>query len=594
MGSHNGLKYVLETKKGYLKKDGSYTSRQEDALLIDFWQFGFGPNPIDVYHRLGFSDSDISCDDVRFKTLIPSYEAIDSIGSYYYEQMGYDLKEALLKARRDYYTFSMHDDENYLKYISRISDELFRYRLNNAKSTFKLNDVDIYELDEDSVSIEGGELKQYCTVDKDIYRYTIELKNPHVENFFEMNKEEINYYNHFQQDGLIDYFKKIFEANKFKWGLKFDASLLDIKIENDKLVLYMDDFTRINGDLLARSINEVVMNFYSKKEMHITRMFGSYILLVRENGILTAKYATNIPIKYCPLMIKLLKEVGGETANELIKTLNTEDRCLQRKMMCNLINEVVIKNGYFDTSRPLNSCEANVTFGASETLYSAFKSNLIDAAVIVSNNLGTIITTNAENTQGSVKRMTGLFYTSPDEKIMATAKDSNIIPVFPYSASIDQLAGVKKAIELGYKNIAVSVAANNNYIHEYLKELEKNYNVKIYKFGLCSTSINEATALVMRDNADVVWSCASKNVKTYIEPNSLIQVGLKIPVHILTSDGWEIVKNHLKCLDDELDLEDITLNKGEDRTIILNSKDHLKVLKKKDVNNCSDCPYPCV
>jgi hypothetical protein len=44
---------------------------------------------------------------------------------------------------------------------------------------------------------------------------------------------------------------------------------------------------------------------------------------------------------------------------------------------------------------------------------SAFQSNLIDAAVIVSNNLGTIITTNASSTQGSVKRMTGLFYTSP-------------------------------------------------------------------------------------------------------------------------------------------------------------------------------------
>ena len=67
--------------------------------------------------------------------------------------------------------------------------------------------------------------------------------------------------------------------------------------------------------------------------------------------------------------------------------------------MCELIDEVVIKGGYFDTSRPLNSCEVNVLFGASETMSSAFEAGLIDAAVIVSNNLGTIITTDQSNTQ---------------------------------------------------------------------------------------------------------------------------------------------------------------------------------------------------
>ncbi|MBQ9014129.1 MAG: DUF2099 family protein, partial [Bacilli bacterium] len=281
-----------------------------------------------------------------------------------------------------------------------------------------------------------------------------------------------------------------------------------------------------------------------------------------------------------------------ENAENIINTLTTGDEKLQSKAMCKLINEVVIEGGYFDTNRPLNSCEANVLFGASETMASAFKSNLIDAAVIVSNNLGTIITTNDSNTQGAVKRMTGLFYTSPSKEIIDTAVNSKIIPVFPFTGSIDQLEGVKKAIDLGYKKIAVSVAASDNYLHEELKKLEKN-GVKIYKFGLCSTGIDEKTAIIMSKNADIVWSCASKQVKKYIEPNSIAQVGIKIPVHVMSKDGWDVVSNHLKYMDSDFD-NNVTLSSGNDKSIFLNNNSKIKVIKRKDLKKCNDCPYPCI
>ena len=275
----------------------------------------------------------------------------------------------------------------------------------------------------------------------------------------------------------------------------------------------------------------------------------------------------------------------------MLETLKTEDKELQTKAMCHLINEVVIKGGYFDTSRPLNSCEANVLFGASEIMSSAFKSNLIDAAVIVSNNLGTIITTNDSNTQGAVKRMTGLFYTSPSPDIIKTAQEASIIPVFPVTASIDQLEGVKRAISLGYKKIAVSVAADDNILHSKLSELEIN-GVEIYKFGLCSTGIREEVALAMQNHADVIWSCASKYVKELIEPAAIAQVGLKIPVHIMTKRGWELVKNHL-LLNGTEELEE-TLTKGDEKPIYINEKGKIKMIQKKDIKKCTTCPYPCI
>lgn len=342
----------------------------------------------------------------------------------------------------------------------------------------------------------------------------------------------------------------------------------------------------------SNEILNYIRNYYDEKGIHITRMFGSYILLKKIDGELKAIHATEVPIKYCPLMIKLLKEVGGNKAETLLNALKENNTNLQKNIMLDLINEVVIRGGYFDTSRPLNSCEANVVFGASESLSSAFINKIIDAAVIVSNNLGTIITTNSNNTQGSVKRMTGLFYTSPNEEIFNTALSEKIIPVFPYTAEIDQLEGVKKAIDLGYKNIAVTVAANDNYLLEEIKKLETK-DIKVYKFGLCSTGISKETAMIMKENADVVWSCASKYVKELIEPNAIAQVGIKIPVHIMNERGWYIIQNHLQIMNDNR-LLNVNLSSGINKPIILNQNNGLKLIRKKDLHNCNDCPHPCI
>lgn len=408
--------------------------------------------------------------------------------------------------------------------------------------------------------------------------------------------DTLKYFNEDLSDSLINY-------KDFLHGVEQILINHNLIIERDEHEIRIDKRGYLQVTLLdniiddkllvcVKDILKFVREFHDKNEIHITRMFGSYILLKNVDGKLKAVKATPIPIKYCPLMYKLLKEISGNYADELLKTLDSNNKKLQEKCMCNLINETVIKAGYFDTNRPLNSCEANVLFGASETISSAFKNNMIDAAVIVSNNLGTIITTNEFNTQGAVKRMTGLFYTSPNEKIVNTAYEDGIFPVFPYTASIDQLEGVKRAINLGYKRIAVFVAANDNYLHKELKELETD-GIKIYKFGLCSTGIDKNTAEIMKDNADVVWSCASKYVIEIIEPNAIAQIGIKIQVHIMNIQGWEIVRNHLIEMKNSINY-DIELNKGEEKPVFFNSNDGIKVLKKKYIKKCNDCPNPCV
>jgi len=348
----------------------------------------------------------------------------------------------------------------------------------------------------------------------------------------------------------------------------------------------------------AGAFLEALSGFYEENEVHITRMFGSFIYLKRENGILRAVKATPLPIRYCPLMKQLLLEVGGDTAGKFLSAIEEGDVASQTELMRGLIDEVVIGGGYFDTARPLNSCEANVLFGASETMSTAFRSGLIDAAVIVSNNLGTIITTDDSNTQGAVKRMTGLFLTSPSAHLRDTAYKSGIIPVFPHTACIDQLEGVRLALSLGYKKIAVSIAWMDNIQMNGISELERD-GVTIYKFGLCSTGINENAAEAMEKHADLVWSCASKVVRERIEPNAIAQVGVKIPVHIMTEKGWLLVKNHLELTEKDrtgksVSYSGVICRKGKKKPVVLNDENSFRIIASENLRDCLDCPHPCV
>ena len=197
-----------------------------------------------------------------------------------------------------------------------------------------------------------------------------------------------------------------------------------------------------------------------------------------------------------------------------------------------------------------------------------------------------------------MKRMTGLFLTCPSREIVDTAVKARIIHVFPHTAVIDQLEGIKLAIALGYKRIAVSVAWLDNTLLNEISKLEKD-GVTIYKFGLCSTGIDEKTAEAMEKNADLIWSCASKVIRSKIEPNAIAQVGVKIPVHIMTEKGWRLVKNHLRLTNLDrtgriVSYDNIVCNKGPEKPVIFNNGNEFCVTTAKQIKDCTDCPHPCV
>jgi hypothetical protein len=73
---------------------------------------------------------------------------------------------------------------------------------------------------------------------------------------------------------------------------------------------------------------------------------------------------------------------------------------------------------------------------------------------------------------------------------------------------------------------------------------------------------------------------------------------LKIPVYILTENGWSLVKNHLCELSSRrgqpINLDSVELIKGQQRTVIYNDAGHFTASKKDSLQPCTDCPYPCI
>ena len=69
-----------------------------------------------------------------------------------------------------------------------------------------------------------------------------------------------------------------------------------------------------------------------------------------------------------------------------------------------------------------------------------------------------MISNNLTLVQGMGGRMSGLVETEPIDSIINGITESGGIVLYPSTAKMDSVVGVKKAAELGYKKIAVTVA----------------------------------------------------------------------------------------------------------------------------------------
>ncbi|MGV8174390.1 MAG: methanogenesis marker 8 protein [Methanothrix sp.] len=229
-------------------------------------------------------------------------------------------------------------------------------------------------------------------------------------------------------------------------------------------------------------------------------------------------------IEWCPLFDKIrgIKKVTAQAAAE-----NMEFR---------------IKNhGMFTTGRKLKM-GVFVGFGASESMMTGIRANVIDAAVTVCDGAGTVITANPDLVQGMGGYISGLVETDPIPEVIEGIRKMGGHVLSPQEARIDQVEGAAYAAAAGYKRFAVTVADADS--AERLRELEKAAGVRIMIIGVHLTGISAEEASRILAVSDIVTACASKHIRDQVKP--LVQVGTAVPLFGLTRWGKELLVERAK------------------------------------------------
>jgi putative methanogenesis marker protein 8 len=202
----------------------------------------------------------------------------------------------------------------------------------------------------------------------------------------------------------------------------------------------------------------------------------------------------------------------------------------------------------FTGKRQLLGHDTFVAFGASEIMMSGLHSGFLDASVIACDGAGTVISNNPELIQGIGGRMSGLVETEPIDEVRNGIRKLGGLVLDTKTASIDPIGGVKKAVEIGYKKIAVTIADSKT--AKNLRELEAELGLDLIIISVHTTGVSKEEAQGLLENSDLVTGCASKYIRELAKP--LVQVAAAIPLLALTKKGKELVIEREKDIESPL------------------------------------------
>jgi len=300
----------------------------------------------------------------------------------------------------------------------------------------------------------------------------------------------------------------------------------------ERLERFLEEIKKIQGGLPS--------------DLHVTRKAGALVAISGGKVIHVGKPT----VKYCPLF------------KALFGTTEADKASIRQKF-----NKQFDMWGMFTCNRTVAEDKIIVPFGASEIMMYALKRKVAGCAVLVCEGAGTVVTSNPVLVQGIGAYMNGVFYTSPVQGIIEKIHKEEGSILDPGTAKIDQTAGVEKAVSLGYKHIAVTVRGDQDDIPGKIREIEKENNVSITILSVCNTGIGKKQAEIIRRYCDIAWACASSNIWEIAGPAAILQLGMKIPVFVLTEKGIRLISGYSRQeILDKLDLRRkhyITMNKLE-------------------------------
>ena len=265
------------------------------------------------------------------------------------------------------------------------------------------------------------------------------------------------------------------------------------------------------------------------KGKHEIYCCGAHVRIT-EKGI---EVLTEPTVEYCPLHQALYgtKKIDAEAVRKSV--------------------EMKIAGSGFCCANRNFDAEPVVAYGASEMMRVWLEKKLVDCAVVVCEGAGSVITCNGELVQSIGARLTGIIRTSPIKEVIERVEADDGVVLDKATARIDQVEGVKRAFELGFKCAAVSVAGFQAKAISEIRKFEASASLDVLVFSVCNTCVSNADVKHIT-KADIACASASKLLRTEIGKKALLQLGVTIPVYALTDNGKRLILAYLAEYKDKL------------------------------------------
>jgi len=259
------------------------------------------------------------------------------------------------------------------------------------------------------------------------------------------------------------------------------------------------------------------------KDRHVMEVLGLSRVVV-ENGVVVD--VSEPRVEFCPLFYK---QRGIEKLTKESIRGNVEFR--------------IRDFGIFTERREMRMKDF-LSFGISEIMSMCVIKGILDCSVCVCDGSGTAVVEDPEIIQGIGGRISGMVETTPLQNVINAIGRDRVLD--PETARIDQVAGARKAWEMGYRKIGVTVVKGNE-----AALIRKEFGDDVLLFAVHTSGVTEEDAKMLYDNCDVATACASKYMWHFGQKLGAMQVGTKVPVFAITDKGKEICEMRLKQINKE-------------------------------------------
>lgn len=263
---------------------------------------------------------------------------------------------------------------------------------------------------------------------------------------------------------------------------------------------------------------------------HIVEMAKSRVLI--EDGRVSV--LSDPRVRWCPLRSRLY---GCEA----------EDRGTVKRVLEGHVHGL----GMYTAGRRLRMEEDPVSFGASEMISDALRSGLLDAAVVVCEGVGTVVLSDPRAVQAVGAHMTGIVATEPIPDTRHGLERLGGL-VLDEECTIDQAAGFELSLRKGFERVAVTIAGDRPAEARKMRAIGEGRRCRPLILAVHTSGISRRGAQILGKHCDIVWGCASKEVREVVGPKARLQIGTAIPVFALTDEGKRLVLNRAMNIADQL------------------------------------------